>query len=1444
MSNLSPPLSNSGGSSMRNSQKAHSRTISRSLSVCAPSPPPAASAELDAAEKRSSRRRHKSSPRISLGSAGSNNGAHSNPSQHANASASTGSLAAPGSGSGGNGGGSSLVPPPYASSLHTSNNNHNDNIRIRAGIASSSSNSGHGQASGGGGADQHHASSHTHAHHSACRASISRSESTHNVRGNDKEGELEREREQESMPSYHISGPDAFDAIVQAANPRHPDHAVWVERFGGSLPSRGKLALSDDHAAAVAGESAGEGTAASGSRDSLSAAVVTVTHHAENAVSGSWRRASPSGTRGSRGRRDGEGAFGGGRTAAQQQQSRTRRTSSKTSLQHQGQQQYHSSSVNGGSSNPSNSRARAQDLFYAFPASSSAGRSGHPFGSDQDSDDVRVGTTTTAVGTSATAGASSFAPLFSPENPGPGGHVRCHSMDSRKRRSRKDKDKGKQKATPPPIPPPRVTSSTSFQAPAAVSGSAPGTPISPRAGLAAAMMTDSSSYASTMPPSQSHLSLAGVGRANISSNSHVRMGIAPPASASARARSVDMPRVTQRTSSISSSEAASLFVQPVPEWVEAAGSGMRAHPSKSPLRGLTSGFGIGSGSLPASPRTTSGANAQSEKEHTKKETKRPRSLSLHSVISSKFDAVTSVGVRGANNVGQAFAPASPVPALPQTATTSEAASDYTPSSYSAHSAPGSGSGSGSGPPSSPYAVRALPGTLNGRPTEARHLSTVYQEDTEAADEFFDANEIHDAASDLHARSAENNNSNTDITRHAAPPPLGNANANAKAHADARGNANANVHSNANENVHKHTVSGIAKKEKQKKSIKCSSSPMRDLSDRERRSLLAQNTYYIPPNPASRSPSSSGSPQLLSVDAQHLTSSSTSATAAAGAARGREFLRPTSSSPNLFAMEPGVEGIRANASEAGQSVIGTSSMHSRSHRHDSASGNANTQSQSQLESLKRPSGWRSARFPSFALRKKVHPSLDDSHGQAGAAPSGVGHRFEQTGASEGLVAAPPASEVLKPSKAPPPPKARKVEEASSWRSRFLRGSPGKVNVGSPKSVCKEPSSALTVPDSKPTHTLEADNKWRHDILSEVVTRSLNASNATLATSSPRQQPLPSLLHGASESKDLLTVAAADDILDGPTIRKSLSPHLLSEATAHSRDSTWRSMSSLEDKAGGNQLENETVARVEEKVQQGEGKRIDHGQILLDNSSASPFKDSNVKDVDKVLDLDAEAAMCAIPDDAAAAEVGAHRQALSPLPPPIQALRSRVTSPAEHSRTSFSMDRNRDPVMSPMLWSQQQTTQSRSPGLLGALRERMRSKSPGMAPAVDSSTYRHLGPVLSPESAVAKSPPFVAAEGDRAAPAFPRPIAVAAQASIGLGIKDSEVSETHAASASFAHEGTDTPPKPPPKYSADVRAFDDMLRGFGQAEKQVRQIISGKAREQLDETPSSLQNGTRN
>lgn len=38
---------------------------------------------------------------------------------------------------------------------------------------------------------------------------------------------------------------DAFDAFVQAGNPSHPDHAVWVERYSGSLRSPGKDSAGD-----------------------------------------------------------------------------------------------------------------------------------------------------------------------------------------------------------------------------------------------------------------------------------------------------------------------------------------------------------------------------------------------------------------------------------------------------------------------------------------------------------------------------------------------------------------------------------------------------------------------------------------------------------------------------------------------------------------------------------------------------------------------------------------------------------------------------------------------------------------------------------------------------------------------------------------------------------------------------------------------------------------------------------------------------------------------------------------------------------------------------------------------------------------------------------------------------------------------------------------------
>ncbi|UZJ55081.1 hypothetical protein CBS101457_004401 [Exobasidium rhododendri] len=38
--------------------------------------------------------------------------------------------------------------------------------------------------------------------------------------------------------SFTPSSNDNFDAIVQAANPSHPNHAAWVEKFGGSVPRR------------------------------------------------------------------------------------------------------------------------------------------------------------------------------------------------------------------------------------------------------------------------------------------------------------------------------------------------------------------------------------------------------------------------------------------------------------------------------------------------------------------------------------------------------------------------------------------------------------------------------------------------------------------------------------------------------------------------------------------------------------------------------------------------------------------------------------------------------------------------------------------------------------------------------------------------------------------------------------------------------------------------------------------------------------------------------------------------------------------------------------------------------------------------------------------------------------------------------------------------------
>lgn len=56
--------------------------------------------------------------------------------------------------------------------------------------------------------------------------------------------------EQQSTLRRKDPGADAFDAVVQAANPSHPDHAAWVEEYGNSLPRRTRA--SDAVAAAAA----------------------------------------------------------------------------------------------------------------------------------------------------------------------------------------------------------------------------------------------------------------------------------------------------------------------------------------------------------------------------------------------------------------------------------------------------------------------------------------------------------------------------------------------------------------------------------------------------------------------------------------------------------------------------------------------------------------------------------------------------------------------------------------------------------------------------------------------------------------------------------------------------------------------------------------------------------------------------------------------------------------------------------------------------------------------------------------------------------------------------------------------------------------------------------------------------------------------------------------
>ena len=334
----------------------------------------------------------------------------------------------------------------------------------------------------------------------------------------------------------------------------------------------------------------------------------------------------------------------------------------------------------------------------------------------------------------------------------------------------------------------------------------------------------------------------------------------------------------------------------------------------------------------------------------------------------------------------------------------------------------------------------------------------------------------------------------------------------------------------------------------------------------------------------------------------------------------------------------------------------------------------------------------------------------------------------------------------------------MPDVSSWKARLF----GRSSAASP--VSPPPP---------------ANDKWRHDMLAEAVTLTLNnKAGATLAESSAPAQPQPpqSLLappapQGPTPQIDLLS----DEFPDGPTVRKTLSPGLLSEEISRSRESTVRSMSAISES-------------------QSLKEKSSDNAILPDDSRASPFmaEEAETEDTDEVTDV-------------------------KPLSPAKDSIRTRLNfvqnGSAVASRTSFSQDRNREPVLSPMLFTQQQQS-SRSPSLFGAFKGKIKAGKASHGQAVDSSQYRDNGSF---------SPDLTRSPKTSALPELP----------IGLGIdgSENEGGQSPLPPPPFSEEDDEIPPKPPAKYSADILAFDQMLQGFGHANQQLRQDISGKVREQM-------------
>ena len=1007
-----------------------------------------------------------------------------------------------------------------------------------------------------------------------------------------------------STPSFPVTSPDAFDAIVRASNPMHPDHAAWIERFG-TLSRSGNKALP---------------TAASGSNSDI--------------------HGSPNGLSPPNGGTSGSIRRGGGTSSSQQAHRAGEEPTSPPAT---------TRSKRSASKSSQHSAAAARAAATAFPVvngQKSSGRTRRD-GSDRDSDDAALaaGPDGQAAGDASVVGNGSG--FLRP--PRPGSVVEGAEAAKRRRRRREASnsttnspkgDKGKGKASPPPVPPPRITSSLNYLA-TVVGGDGDGSPASPTAMTPSSTFPDATQGTISSPRSVNGHDAATSPQAFPPSGYDSNNGSRQSFSVVRGTQSMDGPRVAQRTSSM-------FGEQDRPNMEDLAKAQQARQPQQQEMPPVPPVPGWADTSL----RSSRSGSKQSLREMVSSVTGtgRRRSGSVRSISSSKEEDRSITG---------------------------------------------------------PYGVSSMSTTLNGRPTEARHLSTVYQEDTEAADEFFDANDD-EPGSEMHAASQK---------AAGATIPLLHTNG-ALTKDDIRSSGSGKQGRRGGGGSSKHSASYHSQ------SSKGTSPPIKDMSDREKRQFLAQNTYYIPP--ASRS------------------SANASTSPPIGQQSDSALLRSATSSPNLVPPKRPPKKNRGAHSAKATSEAGFSAGA------ESAKTTGGAAAEAPPPFPRRGSFW--SKFS--GLRRKQ----EDANFNEFAASIGLHDSPGKANQSQPALPESPAN-FTKEEQLPPSP----APEDSSWRAKLFSRAGSKSPNVTPKSPPRKSFAANAPQDA---------DRWRHDILSEAVTRSLAApSTPTAAPSSPKPR-------------------LAEDDFPEETTKKSLSPRLLSdEAGAASREGTWRSMASAQ--------ENDSTR----------GSKQENG--FVDDSRASPFLEQEGEEV--------------VEEPQPAASSPGKR------PPSVlgKGFASVVSLPA--GRTSFSQDRNREPVMSPMLMAQQQTPQVKSPGLLGAFKDRFKSpRPPTMGQPIDSNSYQGIDRMLSPASSVRS--PNVVPPSPTKPEARPPPIVVQG---VGLGIEESG-SELHGASSPTDAEAPpiDSPPAPPAKQSNDVKAFDDMLKGFGQADKQVRDTITMRAQEHFE------------